>query len=66
MQPVGTNSAASLPKISRGAFLQAVDGGIFAVNVVADFRCGHGAAHFGVGRVTVSLRRSTAPSSGVT
>src|SRR4029077_12644503 len=30
-----------------GAFLQAIDGGVFAVDVFADFGFGHGAAHGG-------------------
>ena len=30
-----------------GAFLQMIDGGVFAVDVVADFGFGHGAAHGG-------------------
>ena len=31
----------------RGAVLQAIDGGVFAVDVVANFGFGHGAAHGG-------------------
>ena len=42
----------------RGAGFQAIDGGVFAVNVVAHFGCSHGGAHGRGGRVTVSLRRS--------
>ena len=43
--PVGTNSAASLPVISAARRFQPVDGGVFAVNVVAHFGFGHGSPH---------------------
>ena len=46
MVPVGTNSAASLPAIFGRPLFQPVDGGVFAVNVVADLGFHHGAAHF--------------------
>ena len=49
MVPVGTNSAASLPAISAARLFQPVDGGVFAVNVVADFGFHHGAPHGGGG-----------------
>ena len=42
----------------RGALLQAIDGRVFAINVVAHFGFGHGRRMAGVGLVTVSLRRS--------
>jgi hypothetical protein len=44
--------------ISAAALLQQVDGGVFAVHVVADFGFHHRLPHGGVGLVTVSLRRS--------
>ena len=40
------------------ALFQAIDRRVFAINVVAHFGFGHGSPHSGVGRVTVSLRRS--------
>ena len=60
--PEGTNSAASLPTVRGERLLQPVDGGILAVHVVADIGVGHGRRISGVGRVTVSERRSTNPS----
>jgi len=39
--------------------LQPVDGRVFAKNVVADFGGRHGGPHRGVGRVAVSLRKSS-------
>jgi hypothetical protein len=45
MVPVGTNSAASRPKISAARLLELIDGGVFAVDVVAHFGGGHGGAH---------------------
>ena len=41
--------------------LEARDGGVVAEAVVAHLGLGHRPAHLGVGRVTVSLRRSTRP-----
>ena len=36
-------------RAGRGDFLQTVDGGVFAVHIVADFGFGHGLAHGGRG-----------------
>ena len=62
--PDGTKSAASLPTRSANASCETVDGRVLAVAVVADLGLGHRGPHRGVGRVTVSLRRSTHPSPG--
>ena len=49
MTPDGTQSAASKPSSCGGGLLQAVDGGVLAVDVVADLRLGHGPPHLGRG-----------------
>ena len=49
MVPVGTKTAGFFAHDFGGALLQPVDGGIFAVDVVADFGFGHGAPHGGGG-----------------
>src|ERR1700675_2415558 len=45
----GNEQSRFLPEDFRSAFLELVDRGIFAVNVVAHFGGGHGAAHFVAG-----------------
>jgi hypothetical protein len=45
IEPVGTKKRGFFAEHFGGAFLQTVDGRVFAVNVVADFRLGHRAAH---------------------
>ena len=45
--PEGTKSAASMPSISAAFCLEAVDGRVLAVDVVADLGLGHGLAHLG-------------------
>ena len=47
--PDGTKSAASKPRQLGRALLQAVDGRVLAVDVVADLGLGHGPAHLGRG-----------------
>ena len=49
MVPVGTKRAASLPAISAARCFEAVDGGVLAVDVVADLGLHHGAPHGGRG-----------------
>ena len=61
--PLGKNSARFLAEQRRDACLEATHGRIAVEHVVADFRVGHRAPHAGVGRVTVSLRRSIAVTS---
>ena len=45
--PDGTNRRGFAAEDLGGAFLQAIDGGIFEKHVVADFGFRHRAAHFG-------------------
>ena len=47
IEPEGTKSAGFAAEDFGGALLQAIHRGIFAVDVVADFGFGHGAAHLG-------------------
>ena len=59
MEPVGTKSARSLPRRAAVSSSRRLTEGSSRVDVVPDLGVRHGAAHAGVGRVTVSLRRST-------
>ena len=58
IEPVGVNSAASWPSSRGDPLLQREHRRVLAVDVVPDLGVGHRRAHAGVGRVTVSLRRS--------
>jgi hypothetical protein len=50
----------------RGAGLQAVNGGVFAIDIVADFGFGHGASHRGGGpRNGVAAKINDAQRSGI-
>ncbi len=64
MLPDGMNSARFVAGQAGHFVLQGVDGGVLAVHIVAHHRRRHGAAHVGVGAVTVSERRSTRAGEG--
>ena len=65
MLPVGTNSAASLPKISAASCSNRLTVGSSLYTSSPTSASAMARRISGVGRVTVSLRRSTTPAGGV-